>query len=94
MIKGITKIVFPKPYSRGNGFQQILESSGTQQLVEETARRICAEANANNSRGGDGFAVDSTQVKSGRWIANVHSADKESAAAQSEDDALLKAVHG
>jgi len=84
-----TRIVF-----NSEGFRQILLSDGCKSLVEQTTQGICEKANANNSRGGDGFRA-TTQVGGyggGRWIGFVSSTDKQSSAAQSEDQALTRAL--
>ena len=51
-----TRIVF-----NSEGFRQILLSDGCHNVVQSTADSICQAANANNSRGGDGF-IATTQV--------------------------------
>lgn len=76
------------------GFRQILLSDGCREVVQSTAEDICAKANANNGRGGEGFTAN-TQVGGyggGRWIGFVSSTDKKSAAAESEDKALTRAL--
>lgn len=76
------------------GFRQILLSDGCREVVQSTAEDICAKANANNIRGGEGFTAN-TQVGGyggGRWIGFVSSTDKKSAAAESEDKALTRAL--
>lgn len=77
-----------------DGFKQILLSEGTHKVVEATTEQICAQANANNARGGDGF-VAHTQVGGyggGRWIGFVTASDKQASIAQAEDQALTRAV--
>lgn len=77
-----------------DGFRQILLSDGCRQVVQETAEEICDKANANNERGGEGFAV-TTQVGGyggGRWIGFVTAKDKNASAAESEDKALTRAL--
>lgn len=77
-----------------DGFKQILLSDGCHELVTTITEEICEKANANNNRGGAGF-VSSTQVGGyggGRWIGFVSSTDKQSAIAQSEDQALTRAL--
>lgn len=76
------------------GFREILLSDGCHSLVSQTAENICIKANANNSRGGEGFKA-STQVGGyggGRWIGFVTATDKQASAAQSEDQALTRAI--
>ena len=76
------------------GFRQLLLSDGCREVVQSTTEEICAKANANNSRGGEGFTAH-TQVGGyggGRWIGFVSSTDKKSAAAESEDKALTRAL--
>ena len=77
-----------------NGFKQILLSEGCHNLVQSTADGIRDTANANNTRGGEGF-VSSTQVGGyggGRWIGFVSAADKNASIAESEDQALTRAL--
>lgn len=76
------------------GFRQILLSEGTHKLVEETAQEIADKANANNTRGGDGFKA-TTQVGGyggGRWIAFVSASDKKASEAEAEDKALTRGL--
>lgn len=76
------------------GFKQILLSEGCHTLVKATTSDICAKANANNTRGGDGFRA-TTQVGGyggGRWIGFVTATDAKASAAQSEDNALTRAL--
>lgn len=76
------------------GFKQILLSEGCRSLVEATTSEICEKANANNTRGGDGFRA-TTQVGGyggGRYIGFVTAADAKASAAQSEDNALTRAL--
>ena len=76
------------------GFRQILLSEGCHNIVEETTQDIADKANGNNSRGGDGFRA-TTQVGGyggGRWIGFVTASDNKASAAQSEDQALTRAL--
>lgn len=76
------------------GFREILLSDGVKTLVEETANGIRDRANSNNSRGGEGFEAQ-TMVGGyggGRWIAFVHTTDRDSMIAEAEDKALSRAV--
>lgn len=76
------------------GFRQILLSEGCHKLVQNTTEEICQKANANNTRGGDGF-IANTQVGGyggGRWIGFVSASDSNASAAQSEDQALTRAL--
>ena len=84
-----TRIVF-----NSAGFKEILESDGVHDLVQETADGICDRANANNTRGGEGFAtsVIHGNYGGGRWIGFVKSTDEKSAQAEAEDKALSGAV--
>lgn len=77
-----------------DGFKGILESDGTRELVQNTADEICTKANANNSRGGEGFAsnVILGGYGGGRWIGFVNTTDKKSMIAESEDKALTGAI--
>lgn len=76
------------------GFKGILESDGTRELVQSTADDICSRANANNTRGGEGFATNVIQGNygGGRWIGFVKTTDKKSMIAESEDKALTGAI--
>lgn len=77
------------------GFRQILFSEGTRQVVSDTAETICAEANANNARGGTGFESSTIPggYGGGRYIGFVKTTDNASMVAESEDKALTRAVH-
>ena len=76
------------------GFREILLSEGCHNLVTSVTEEIADKANANNDRGGNGFNA-STQVGGyggGRWIGFVTATDNKAAAAQSEDQALTRAL--
>jgi hypothetical protein len=84
-----TRIVF-----NSEGFREILLSEGCHDLVQNVTDEIAEKANANNDRGGNGFNA-STQVGGyggGRWIGFVTATDNKAAAAQSEDQALTRAL--
>lgn len=84
-----TRIVF-----NSEGFREILLSEGCHDLVTNVTEEIADKANANNDRGGNGFR-SSTQVGGyggGRWIGFVTATDNKAAAAQSEDQALTRAL--
>ena len=84
-----TRIVF-----NSEGFREILLSEGCHDLVTSVTEEIADKANANNDRGGEGFNA-STQVGGyggGRWIGFVTATDNKAAAAQSEDQALTRAL--
>ena len=84
-----TRIVF-----NSEGFREILLSEGCHNLVTSVTEEIADKANANNDRGGEGFR-SSTQVGGyggGRWIGFVTATDNKAAAAQSEDQALTRAL--
>ena len=84
-----TRIVF-----NSEGFREILLSDGCHNLVQSVTDEIAEKANANNNRGGNGFNA-STEVGGyggGRWIGFVTATDKKAAAAQSEDQALTRAL--
>lgn len=84
-----TRIVF-----NSEGFREILLSEGCHDLVTNVTEEIADKANANNDRGGNGF-IASTQVGGyggGRWIGFVTATDNKAAAAQSEDQALTRAL--
>ena len=76
------------------GFRQILLSEGCRNIVEQTTQEIADKANGNNTRGGNGF-VATTQVGGyggGRYIGFVTASDNKASAAQSEDQALTRAL--
>ena len=84
-----TRIVF-----NSEGFREILLSEGCHELVTNVTEEIADKANANNDRGGNGFNA-STQVGGyggGRWVGFVTATDNKAAAAQSEDQALTRAL--
>lgn len=84
-----TRIVF-----NSEGFREILLSEGCHDLVTSVTEEIADKANANNDRGGNGFNA-STQVGGyggGRWVGFVTATDNKAAAAQSEDQALTRAL--
>ena len=77
-----------------DGFKQILLSDGCRDLVQSTTEEIKNKADANNTRGGDGFEA-STMVGGyggGRWIGFVSTTDNASKIAESEDKALTRAI--
>lgn len=76
------------------GFRQILLSEGCHEVVKQTTDEIVERANANNTRGGEGFRA-STEVGGyggGRWIGFVSTTDKNAKIAEAEDKALTRAV--
>ncbi|MBQ1294921.1 MAG: hypothetical protein IIY21_12840 [Clostridiales bacterium] len=77
-----------------DGFRQILQSDGVHNLVQQTAEEIAEKANANNTRGGQGFEAR-TQIGGyggGRYIGFVTTADNKAKIAESEDKALTRAL--
>lgn len=77
-----------------DGFRQILQSDGVHDLVQQTAEEIAEKANANNTRGGQGFEAR-TQMGGyggGRYIGFVTTADNKAKIAESEDKALTRAL--
>ena len=79
---------------KSEGFRQILLSDGCRDLVQSTTEEITNKADANNTRGGDGFEA-STMVGGyggGRWIGFVSTTDNASKIAESEDKALTRAI--
>ena len=77
-----------------SGFKEILCSGGVQSAVTQAAENICSRANANNTRGGEGFATDTWvgNYGGGRWVASVSTTDHASCVAEAEDKALSRAV--
>ena len=79
---------------KSEGFRLILLSDGCRDLVQSTTEEIKNKADANNTRGGDGFEA-STMVGGyggGRWIGFVSTTDNASKIAESEDKALTRAI--
>lgn len=79
----------------GEGFGEILRSEGTKELVQTITEEIGSKANANNSRGGEGYRTSveqSGRYKNRRWVGFVSSTDKQSVIAETEDGALTRAV--
>lgn len=77
-----------------DGFRQILQSDGVHDLVQQTAEEIAEKANANNTRGGQGFEAR-TQIGGyggGRYIGFVTTTDNKAKIAESEDKALTRAL--
>lgn len=77
-----------------DGFRQILQSEGVHDLVQQTAEEIAEKANANNTRGGQGFEAR-TQIGGyggGRYIGFVTTTDNKAKIAESEDKALTRAL--
>ena len=77
-----------------SGFKEILCSGEVHDLVSQAAERIQSRANANNTRGGDGFSADTWMggYGGGRWVATVSATDRAARIAESEDKALSRAV--
>lgn len=79
------------------GFEELLCNSGTMALVQQQTERICENANANNSRGGEGFDCATRLGRaygSQRALGFVYTTDDKSRLAESEDKALSRAVSG
>lgn len=76
------------------GFHDILCSGGVKGVVQEATDSIRASANANNSRGGDGFSgnVWMGGYGGGRWVGSVTTTDRKSRIAEAEDKALSRAL--
>ena len=77
------------------GFEEILCDPGVMGEVKDATERIKGNANANNHRGGKGFASGTRLGKafgSQRALGFVYSTDRNSAIAESEDKALSGAV--
>lgn len=84
-----TRIVF-----NSAGFRDILLSDGVRDAVTSTAEEIKEKANANNTRGGNGFTAN-VQVGGyggGRWVGFVTASDNKASLAESEDQALTRAL--
>lgn len=77
-----------------DGFKALLQGPEIKELVEQEAKLIEDRANANNTRGGEGF-VSTIKVGyygGGRWVGFIHATDNNSAIAESEDKALTRAL--
>lgn len=76
------------------GFKQVLCSDGVKEAVTNEAQIIQANANANNTRGGEGFECETKMIGygGGRWGAFVSTTDYKSRVAEAEDKALSRAV--
>ena len=76
------------------GFKDILCSGGVQNVVTSAAANIQSKANANNTRGGEGFNAETWMgaYGGGRWVASVFTTDLKSRIAEAEDKALSRAV--
>ena len=84
-----TRIVF-----NSAGFRDILLSDGVRDAVTSTAEEIKEKANANNTRGGNGFTgnVQVGGYGGGRWVGFVTASDNKASLAESEDQALTRAL--
>ena len=77
------------------GFEQILTSDGTMSAVQSATNAIYARANANNTRGGEGFHSGTRIGRaygSQRALGFVYTTDRKSCIAEAEDKALSEAV--
>lgn len=76
------------------GFKEILCSEGVKNLVTSATSDIQGKANANNTRGGEGFDahVWMGSFGGGRWVGSVSTTDRKSQIAEAEDKALSRAV--
>lgn len=80
-------------FLNGKGFEAILKSSETQQMLKGHADAIKGRADAFIEGESKGFNSRTT-LKGSRWIARVGTSDKATVIAESEQKALTKAVHG
>lgn len=89
---GIQKIEFIS-----SGFQEILKSEGTQQVIQETTDAIYRNAVANYTGSSDnanaevGIKAD-VKLKPSRWVGFVSTTDNRAAAAEAEDKVLTRAL--
>jgi hypothetical protein len=77
------------------GFEQILTSEGTMSAVQSATNAIYPRANANNTRGGEGFHSGTRIGRaygSQRALGFVYTTDRKSCIAEAEDKALSEAV--
>ena len=80
-----------------SGFQDILCCDGTMSQVQAATEKIKSKANANNTRGGNGFNSGTRLGQafgSRRAMGFVYTTDRKSMIAEAEDKALSKAVGG
>lgn len=84
---GEARIVFDS-----EGFRQILLSEGCQELVQSVTEEIRDKANANAGFEGFDSSVQVGGYGGGRWIGFVTAQDKKASAAESEDQALTRAL--
>ena len=78
----------------GETFGEILRSEEIRNEVEQVTEGIYDRANANNTRGGEGFRMSveqSGRFKNRRWVGFVSTTDKNSVIAETEDGALTRA---
>lgn len=78
----------------GEAFGEILRSDEVRSEVEDVTEGIYERANANNTRGGEGFRMSveqSGRFKNRRWVGFVSTTDKNSVIAETEDGALTRA---
>lgn len=75
-----------------SGCREILNSDGVHDLIWTTAEEIAEKANENY--GGDAYQprIIKGYYGGGRWVGFVTSTDKKSYAAESEDQALTRAL--
>ena len=77
------------------GFEEIVSGGGVQSEVSRITEGICARANANNLRGGNGFECGTrlgTAYGKTRALGFVYTTDRKSMIAEAEDKALSRAV--
>ena len=92
---GISKIEFIN-----TGFKEILQSTGTQEVVQQVTDSILNKAVANYAAvspsvvdASAGFAASVINGgRAQRWMGFVSTTDKNSAAAESEDKVLTRAI--
>ena len=76
------------------GFQEILNSSGVQNIISSHTNATCAAANANLAEESEGYksVVKQGRCSTKRWIGLVYSTDHASLVAETENKALSRAV--
>lgn len=78
-----------------SGFEQILCSEGTMQIIRDKTSEIQQRANANNARGGAGYTqrVNISRMSGSRRAnGSVYNVDEKGYVAETEDKALSRAV--
>lgn len=78
------------------GFREILCSGGVQSTVASAAAQVQSRANSYVDGETEGFALNTFMGNygGGRWVSSVYTTDHETCVAQSENQALVRALSG